>query len=240
MPYRYYLIFMLLLTACSSGQGQREQSAGIADFQPDERPMATTLVYDCNGFDVIARVGPSEIALWLPGQYLILSRVRSASGTLYEEGDISFWSKGEDLMLTVGADVHQNCQLQPHRVPWEDARRRGVDFRATGNEPSWYLEIRSGRQLLFVSDFGLQRLLVPDPGPQVVGNTRAYESISGSQTLRVEIIEETCVDTMSGERFPEQVTITQGQSAQGSPVQSNINYQGCGQSLDYPWEAASP
>lgn len=241
MPYRYCLIFMLLLTACSSGQGQREQSVGVADFQPDERPMATTLVYNCDGLDFIARVGPGEIALWFPDQYLILSQVRSASGTLYEEGDISFWSKGEDAMLTVGADVYQNCQLQPHRAPWEDARRRGVDFRATGNEPSWYLEIRSGSQLLFVTDFGLQRLLVPDPGPQVVGNTRVHESVSGSQTLRVEIVEETCVDNMSGERFPAQVTIALGQSAQGSATedsaaQGHTNYQGCGQSLEYPWE----
>jgi membrane-bound inhibitor of C-type lysozyme/uncharacterized membrane protein len=227
MPYRYCLIFFLFLAACSSGQAQREKSADTADFHPDERPLATTLVYDCNGFDFIARVGPGEIALWLPDQYLILSQVRSASGTLYEEGDISFWSKGEEAMLTLGADIHQNCQLQPSRVPWEDARRRGVDFRAIGNEPGWYIEIQSGRQLLFVYDFGMQRLLVPDPGPQITGNKRVHESVSGSQMFRVEIVDETCVDTMSDERFPEQVTIIHG----------NTHYQGCGQSLDYPWEA---
>jgi putative lipoprotein len=226
MPNYFLLPFLVLLTACGTGLGQRDQSAGGTDLKADERATVATLVYACNGFDFIARSGTEEITLWLPDQQVILPQVRSASGALYEADDISFWSKGDEAMLTVGADVYQNCLLQPHRVPWEDARRRGVDFRAVGNEPGWYLEIRSGREMLFVSDFGAQRLLVTDSGARREGNVRVHDGVSGGQAFRVDIIEESCIDTMSGQRFPARVTVSV----------DDRQFSGCGQNLDYPWD----
>jgi membrane-bound inhibitor of C-type lysozyme/uncharacterized membrane protein len=225
MRYHYLLIFVLLLSACSTGQTQGKHSTDSEDFHPDQRPLATTLVYDCNGYDFIARVGPGEMALWLPDEYVVLSQVRSASGSLYEEGDLSFWTKGDDAMLTVGEQIYQPCSLQPQRVPWEDARRRGVDFRATGNEPGWHLEIQSGRQLLFVFAYGVERVLVLDLVEETMGSTRMYTGASGNEKVKVEIEKDACVDTMSGERFPEQVVVTLGDRF----------YSGCGKSLDYPW-----
>ena len=225
MSYRYCLIFLLLLSACSSGQTQRG-TADTSDFHPDERPLATTLVYDCNGFDFIARVGPGEIALWLPDQYLVLSHVRSGSGALYEEGDITFWSKGDEAMLTVGDKIYQNCYLQPQRAPWEDARRRGVDFRAVGNEPGWHLEVKSGQNILFVSAYGMQLAMVSDPAEASTGSTHVYSGTSDGRDLQVEIVEQPCVDTMSGAQFTHRVSVTF----------ENTVYEGCGQNLEYPWE----
>jgi putative lipoprotein len=201
-------------------------AADEPDMQADERPLATTLVYDCNGYEFVARLGPGEMALWLPDQYVVLPQVRSASGALYEEGDISFWSKGDDAMLTVADQIHQNCHLQPQRVPWEDARRRGVDFRATGNEPGWHLEIKSGKQVLFVYAYGMQRALVSNPTEEIADSTRVYTGVSGGRELQVEILEQACVDNMSGDQFPNRVVVTF----------DNTRYEGCGQDLEYPWE----
>jgi putative lipoprotein len=184
------------------------------------------MVYDCNGYDFIARLGPGEMAVWLPDRYVILSQVRSASGTKYTEGDIEFWSKGDEAMLGIGNEQHFNCVLVPGRVPWEDARRRGVEFRAVGNEPGWSLEIQSGEHLLFLGDYGTRRLLTLDPGVQLQGNVRRYHSVTGPADLQAEIIDEPCIDTMSGEAFPSRVTIT---------LDGAILY-GCGRDLDYPWE----
>lgn len=226
MKRHFYLLSFLLLAACGGNQAQREQSASATEFAPEDQPLATTLVYDCNGYDFIARFGPGEVALWLTDKYLVLPSVRSASGALYEEGDVSLWSKGDEAMLTVGEQMYQNCQLQPQRVPWEDARRRGVDFRATGNEPGWHLEIQRGRQLLFVFDYGMQRVLVPDPAEASTGSTRSFSGMSNARELQVQIVDQVCVDTMSGESFPAQVVVTF----------ENTRYEGCGQSLDYPWD----
>ena len=225
MKWPYSILFCFSIAACGGDDTRRGEVSGQADFTPDERPLATTLVYECNGYEFLARLGPGEMALWLEDRYVILSQVRSASGTLYEEGDISFWSKGDEAMLTVAGQSYQNCHLLPQRAPWEDARRRGVDFRGVGNEPGWYLEIQSGRQLLFVADYGSQRVMVPDQGEETDGPARVHYGATATHELRVGIVDEPCVDTMSGDMLPSQVWVTF----------NGTEYQGCGRNLDYPW-----
>ncbi|CAA0087791.1 Uncharacterised protein [Halioglobus japonicus] len=226
MKFRGGALICLTLAGCGVGNVMPGFSSQGGSFLPDERPLATTLVYDCNGYDFVARLGPGEMAIWLPDEYVILSQVRSASGTLYEEGDISFWNKGDEAMLTVAGQSHLNCQLQPERVPWEDARRRGVDFRAVGNEPGWHLEIQNGRQLLLVSDYGMARNLVPDPVASDSGDIRVYTGSVGDREMRVEILEQACVDTMSDQQFPYRTVVTF----------DNVHYEGCGHYLEYPWQ----
>ena len=218
------LALVCLLTGCAGGGARAAEP--VSDFHPDQRPLAKTMVYDCNGYDFIARLGPGEMAVWLPDRYVILSQVRSASGTKYVEGDIEFWSKGDEAILNVGDQQHFNCTLVPWRVPWEDARRRGVQFRAVGNEPGWSLEIQVDKHLLFLGDYGMRRIITPNPSVQLQGNVRRYHAVTESTDLQVEIIEEPCFDTMSAEPFPSRVTVT---------LNTDIFY-GCGRDLDYPWE----
>lgn len=222
---KWKLLPLLLCTSLGALAGG-EGPADAGDFRPDPRPLATTLVYDCNGFEFVTRLGPGEMALWLPdGRYSVLSQVRSASGTKYQEGDTIFWSKGEAAMLQLGDVEYFDCRILPERGPWADARRRGVAFRAIGNEPGWHLEIVPGRQLLYVGDYGAQRLVVPDPGERVEGTVHRYHAVTESAELWVEIdTAGACFDTMSGEAFPASVTLTvDGRSLSG-----------CGRYLDTP------
>jgi putative lipoprotein len=214
----------LVLTACA-GAGMSGGDAGSGPGQ-DERSIGKTMVYECQGYDFIARPGPGEMALWLDDRYLVLSQVRSASGVRYEEGDTSFWTKGDEAVLVLDGERYSSCILSPQRVPWEDARRRGVDFRAVGNEPGWYLEIRRGRQLLFVAAYGMQRVLLEQPTEQDFGDLRLYEASADDVGLRVEVREQECTDSMSGERFPSRVLVTH----------ADRQFHGCGRRLDYPWE----
>jgi len=101
-----------------------------------------------------------------------------------------------------------------------------VNFRAVGNEPGWTLEIQQGRHLLFVADYGMRRVAAPDPGEQVRDGTRSWHAVTDSADLRVEVLQETCADTMSGEEFPSRVTATL----------DGVVLRGCGRDLDYPWE----
>jgi membrane-bound inhibitor of C-type lysozyme/uncharacterized membrane protein len=220
------LLLSTSLAACGGNEVRDSAPTGASASLKDQLPPSTTLVYDCNGFEFVARLGPGEMALWLPERYLVLSQVRSGSGSKYQEGDIVFWSKGDEAMLSVGNQRYEGCRLRPERAPWEDARRRGVDFRAVGNEPGWYLEIQRDRQLLFVGDYGGLRLLMPDPGEEVDGPTRSYHAVTAEHELRVEIVDGPCADTMSGESFPSQVLVQVG----------GRTLSGCGRRLDYPWE----
>ncbi len=226
MKWIYWILCCIALCACGGDDARRSQAADGSIVQPDHHSQTATRVYTCNGYEFIARAAPGEIALWLQDRYVVLPQVVSASGAKYEEGDVSFWSKGDEAMLTVAGQNYQSCHQSPQRVPWEDARRRGVDFRAVGNEPGWYLEIQSGQQLLFVGDFGAQRVIVPDAGEEREGSPRIYRGASGAYVLRVEIVDEPCSDSMSGETFPSRVAVTLNSST----------YRGCGKQLNGPWD----
>ncbi len=220
------LFFLLPLLACA-GQAQPEATSAGGEFRPDSRPMAKTLVYECEGgAEFITRVGPGEMALWFEDRYLVLSQVRSGSGTRYEEGDVVLVARGEEVVLEVAGRSYHNCRLNPSRAPWEDARRRGIDFRATGNEPGWSLELRGSESLLFVGDYGATTLLFREVARTDEGAQRFYEARQGSDYISVSAVEETCTDSMKGESFPYTVRV-------------NLNdrsYGGCGRDLDHPWE----
>ena len=120
--------------------------AGCASSPPSE-PLkvvepAKTLVYECNDFEFVARTGPGEITLYLPTENLVLEKVRAASGEKYEGQGVVFQSKGDTATLDLGTRILGSCQLNAGRAPWEEARRRGVNFRAVGQEPGWYLELQ--------------------------------------------------------------------------------------------------
>jgi putative lipoprotein len=211
------LLCLLGLAACES--------------QPSREPMhpnepGKTLVYECGDYEFVARTGPGEIALYLPSGYRVLGQVRAASGTKYAGEGVEFWSKGNSATLDLGSRILGSCRLNPARAPWEDARRRGVDFRAVGQEPGWYLEIQHGRQILFVGNYGGNRLLLPTPDPELDGELATYSASGDSHELLVEVTVEHCQDSMSGEIFDNSVRV----------VLDGREYRGCGLVLDSDWE----
>lgn len=226
MIHRVLATILVLLPVACGGNTLREGSAGrVDDYSPDPRPLGKTMVYECADYEFIARLGPGEMAVWLEDRYIILSRVPSASGVKYQEGSTAFFSKGDEAMLELDGERYTSCELAPARAPWEDARRRGVNFRAVGNESGWHLEIQQGRQILFVSDYGMRRVMVPDPGEKLDGEVRIYHAITDAHDLRVEIVEEDCRDTMKGDRYPSEVSVQ---------INGKL-YLGCGRDLEIPW-----
>jgi putative lipoprotein len=165
------------------------------------------------------------MAVWLADDYLVLSQVRAAKGIRYEEGDTVFTLQDDDVVLTVDGERYPDCVLAPSRAPWEDARRRGVSFRAVGNEPGWYLEIQPGRQILYVGEYGMNRVLVPNPGPEETATGQRYHVITENNDLLLDVETSACTDTMKGDSFPATVLLTV----------NNKRLRGCGRPLDYPW-----
>jgi putative lipoprotein len=186
------------------------------------QPAGQTLVYECGEFDFVVRSGAGEVALYLPDDYRVLGQVRSASGSKYAAGDIVFWSKGDEAMLDVGTRKYRGCQLNRMRAPWEDARRRGVDFRAVGQEPGWVLEIRHDGNMLMEADYGSRRVLLDTPEPDMLDDGERFEATDGEHRMSVEIHYAHCNDAMSGAVYSSRVTV----------ILDGREYRGCGEALE--------
>lgn len=145
--------------------------------------------------------------LMLPNQELIaLRQVPSASGAKYSNRQLIFWSKGTGAILEA-----YGITLQARQVPagpWEEAKKRGIEFRAVGQEPGWVLELK-GDKLDLVTDYGQTRICAQLDEAEVdpKTGTKSYHALTDALTLKINIQNKLHYDSMSGEPFPATVTI---------------------------------
>ena len=183
-----------------------------------------TYVYECSdGYTFPARIEGRDAWLFLPEQTVKLPSVPSASGAKYSDGSTLFWSKGVDAFLETAGKRHSACRNNRAKAIWEDAKLRGVGFRAVGNEPGWHLEITPSEKIVFVTDYGEFQHSVITPKPVTDQKTRTTKYNAGSEghDLTVEIQGQACEDTMSGESFEATVTVKL----------DGKTYRGCGRAL---------
>ena len=95
----------------------------------------------------------------------------------------------------------------------QEALLRGVDFRATGNEPSWLLEVSDDDSVLLVLNYGADRYrfdrptLANDRVTTASTNTKHYQLQQDDHRLSVILEQKSCQDLMSGGFYPIQVTL---------------------------------
>ena len=107
------------------------------------------------------------------------------------------------------APVAQAAPVEP-RVPWDpwqDAASRGIDFRAVGNEPGWYLEVDYEGAMRILWAYGEQQATVPATRPIVRGSITTIESSGGGHTVRADVEPGPCNDGMSDQSYPLNVTV---------------------------------
>jgi heat shock protein HslJ len=85
----------------------------------------------------------------------------------------------------------------------------GTAFRATGNEPSWRLDIGS-TEMTLLTNFGQDRLVAATPTAQVSNATTKYVARTDQGELTATIVNQLCVDSMSGMPHPQSVTVVVG------------------------------
>jgi uncharacterized membrane protein len=166
----------------------------------------TTYVFVCDDeATYTVRTGSAGARVFGPGQSLTLPAVATEPARRYSDGDFELRIEGERAWLGERVGELRECRNDRRRAVWERARLDGVDFRAVGNEPGWYLEIHEQSRVVLVSDYGTARveMPLPEPGVKIKGDTTRWDA----GELRVEAMRRPCTDTMSGERFPSQVTV---------------------------------
>lgn len=211
-----------LLLACTN-PAPHNDIIGESLKQQDQSD-AKTYVYECSdGFGFVARVQKEKVWLFLPEITINLPHVPSASGAKYSDDQITYWSKGDEALLKIGNEKHTICKNNRALAIWEDAKLRGVDFRAIGNEPGWNLEIIKSEKIVFVGDYGQARheFIITEPSIDPQARTTVYHVQNDKHELSAIIVGRRCRDTMSGEAFETTVTV----------ILDGKKYRGCGKAL---------
>lgn len=188
------------------------------ETQGSDNEVARTFYFECQDKSVfVARVEDAHAWLFLEGVTVNLPRRPSASGEKYQSTAYLFWSKGNDARLESTDGKSRQCKNNRGRAIWEAARLNGVDFRAVGNEPGWFMEL-DGDLLVLETDYGASRYEFSTPPADVDVNARLtrYKVTEDGRRLLLELKGARCVDTMSEEIFPTRVSVTlNGQVLQG-------------------------
>lgn len=189
----------------------------------DSAPMRTTYFYRCQGIDLIVRVRGGEIGLMFPDTTYVLSQVQAASGARFSEGDVVFWTKGDEALLELNGVTYRGCRSDPARAVWEDFRLRGARFRAVGNEPGWSLVVYDDPVRIDLEvDYGERQLRFSEVATSVAADGRIqYEGWNQGHTVSAVVRPEPCADAMSGEAFSHTVTL----------LLDGREYHGCGRYL---------
>jgi putative lipoprotein len=93
---------------------------------------------------------------------------------------------------------------------WEQAALRGVDFRASGNEPGWTVEIREGESIVVDTHYGTRHyeIAAATPVGDPASGGQLYRDESGLPGFELVLIDQPCADDMSGEHFPTTVRLS--------------------------------
>ena len=221
-----------LMLGCRSGQAPPVESLGdsppVADgvdaLAGTSAPL-TALAFECDDGQkfVLARVAgkPDAIDLHLGDRHQRLAHVRTGSGAQYTADGLSVWTKGLEAMLEVAGRV-TTCRENRRRSILEDARARGVEFRASGNEPGWVWELLADR-MVFIGAYGAERVTTSRseaPSDGTPGGA-VYAGAAEAHRLTARILAGPCVAPMSGDLSESTVEIEL----------DGKRYRGCGEAL---------
>jgi heat shock protein HslJ/uncharacterized lipoprotein YbaY len=87
-----------------------------------------------------------------------------------------------------------------------DAASAQPAWAATGNEPGWRLTI-DGEAMTLRWNYGQTEAQFPRPDPESHPGGRRYVASDAAHELRVDVVERTCRDNMTGMPYPEEVTV---------------------------------
>lgn len=199
------LLLLAPISACGDEAPPIAEEAPIAEDAPSHGKV---MAMECDDFSFVVDIKGDDAWLFLPDYSGPIPRVTSASGTKYQGNNITFWSKGDEASLDYGKNSYAGCRNNPALAVWEGAKLRGVDFRATGNEPGWVLEIQ-GDKLSLQTNYGenhheftaAERISDPET------KQTSYRASSGDTQIEVTLEGKTCQDTMADTSFETSVSI---------------------------------
>ncbi|MBB3232408.1 COG3650 family protein [Halomonas stenophila] len=173
--------------------------------------------------DLVTAVGEEEMRLWSAHGAARLEPAVVASGSRYQQGELSVWLKGGEALVE-----SQRGRLDCEQDIAMDTLTRdghpGVMFHGRGNEPGWRIQLANDVPEIDMSlDYGNRQVTLPYRVTTLDNGAGRVILASGQAarpfTLRIEA--KACFDDMSGQPWPARVTLTL----------SDEVYRGCGQGI---------
>jgi membrane-bound inhibitor of C-type lysozyme len=220
--------------ACGPGGASEDPSGAIptsdgdAVATPEPEPASglptlTAHAWQCEGDYVVTKLEPGgDLFVFLPGGTRRLSQVRAASGARYADSTVSFWNRGAEARLERNSSS-VICTENRRASLVEDAKLRGMDFRGTGNEPPWVLEMGPDGITVYTGYESLPHAFPPvDPiDDEMTGGSRWDTRDADGRVLTVTISPGPCVDSMADLEFESTVRLDL----------DGLMLNGCGQAL---------
>lgn len=202
-------IALIATLACSPGAPPASSDTAPA---PVSSPGSTgdpfAWVYQCTDTDrYVLRFSPDTARMEWDGQRAILPQAISASGARYTDGEITFWDKGGIARIETPTNTFIDCPSTPATNPVEVSRLLGYDFRAVGQEPGWLVEIAPEWRMHILADYGEIEFFTDAPEVEISNGITIYRGDHEGWTVTVTVRDERCQDVMSGEPFPNLVTL---------------------------------
>jgi uncharacterized membrane protein len=195
----------LCATACSSPIALPQIAARIVERAPAPAPAGVvTTRYECGDRVLMLALFPTHATL-VEEREIILQPTPSPSGRLFANGDVAFLLRSPEATLDWYGEAIA-CQELPD--PWKNAGRSGIDFRAVGQEPGWFVEIDDEHLIHLVYDYAERELTTSAPSKTIESDRTIFTGEAGDRVVTVEIREKPCSDVMSGEPYPFTVTVT--------------------------------
>jgi|SRR5690625_5184470 len=115
--------------------------------------------------------------------------------------------EGEGVTAKPGHETASEAALEEFsEEPWEEARARGAEIRAIGQEPGWWLEIRRDGSIMLASDYGTRRQVFERPRSRYPEEgVELFQPVGTGVLITVE--ERACSDIMSGQQMPLTVAV---------------------------------
>jgi membrane-bound inhibitor of C-type lysozyme len=152
-----------------------------------------------------------------------LDQTISASGVRYADTVTVFWTKGSAATLERQGKPAVKCEERRAESLVEDARVRGVSFRAIGNEPGWTLEIGPASRISWTTNYGELRYDFDQSQLATAGDATTYTAQQGTNTIKVTVKAERCVDDGEVEYDHSATVEFEGQSYRGCGLELKRN-----------------
>jgi putative lipoprotein len=233
------LLSRLLIVSCAgialiAALGCQRKEAPVADTAADAKPAASvpaTAPAPTPAADEVP-AGVLRVYVWhcMDGQTLVmrnlvrekaiaidfhdgtrrLDQTVSASGARYADSVVVFWTKGGTATLERQGAPPVQCEERRADSLREDARARGVVYRALGNEPGWVLEVGPAGSLSWTTNWGQDRFdFEQAQAATAPDGATVYTAQQGDVSIRASIKAERCVDDGEVE-FDHVVTVESG------------------------------
>lgn len=194
--------------------------------------LAQTTLKDVAGPPYAFELPYDPAKLRADGAYGLLASLRGADGSLLFVTDTRIpYTPGKDdvgeFVMTMVNGAASSSDTPPEggktSPVWDEARKRGVAFRAVGNEPGWWVEVTDTDPPVIRAELDYGERKVEVTKAMGISSTFGFggKTADGTDVL-LRIYREACSDDMSGAAFDARAEFTVGAKT----------YRGCGSWLD--------